>query len=274
MGTGMAACTAALLAWSSTGAWAPTPAHAVPVVGADSLQDSATAMTHNLQITLARGNRNADGTPPTGKVDGVMIELQQLAGIDPNSQGDLAKIHGTSLEAIAQQWEKSRTFRAATDANGTVLFEDLPRGIFLVVSEAPSPQHRNINSFLVAVPFQVSEEEGTAPAGVIVAKPRSTTPSTPPSPPTTPRDTPPTPTTPRTPGTTVKAPPPPTEPSEPGTPGTTVKAPPPPGAPATPLPPGLAMTGVQVIGIVFAGLALIGAGVITVTASARRNKKD
>lgn len=226
-----------------------------------------------LSITLSPGNPEAF-RPATGKIAGVTIKLERLKGINPEKAADMEKVRSTSPEKIAS-WSTDRTVTAVTDGDGNVRFQNLEKGIYLVTSQEPSGaaagEYRKVSPFLVAVPFHSVAMNPNPVEGVIVAKTNETTPPT--TPPGTPPGTPPT-----EPPTT-----PPTTP--PGTPPTTPTPPPGEAPPAEPAPepgpgdegkrgPGnLPMTGVQIIGIVLAAAALMGAGLLMLLISKKRKQE-
>ena len=225
--------------------------------------------TDTLSITLSPGNGDPVN-PATGKVAGVTIKLERLQGIDPENAADKAKVRNTSADKIAD-WPTDRTITAVTNDAGQVRFQGLEKGIYLVTSQAPAGaaagEYREISPFLVAVPFHTVADNPRPVEGVIVAKTNTTVPLT--TPPTEPPTTPPT-TPPGTPPTTPSTPPPGDTP-----PGET---PPPRETPGT----GdekereqgdLAMTGVQIIGLVLAAVALMGAGLLMLLITKKRKQE-
>ena len=224
--------------------------------------------TDTLSITLSPGNGDPV-TPATGKVAGVTITLERLQGIDPENAADKARVRNTSADRIVD-WPTDRTITAVTNEAGQVRFQGLEKGIYLVTSQAPAGaavgEYREISPFLVAVPFHTVADNPRPVEGVIVAKTNNTVPST--TPPTEPPTTPPS-TPPGTPPTT-----------SPSTPGDT-----PPGEPSSPREtPGsgdekereqsdLAMTGVQIIGLVLAAVALMGAGLLMLLITKKRKQE-
>ena len=233
--------------------------------------------TDTLSITLSPGNGDPL-TPAAGKVVGVTIKLERLQGIDPENAADMAKVRNTGADKIAD-WPTDRTITAVTNEAGQVRFQGLEKGIYLVTSQAPAGaaagEYREVSPFLVAVPFHTVAENPRPVEGVIVAKTNETTPPT--TPPGTPPGTPPT-----EPPTT-----PPTTP--PGTPPTTPSTPPPGDTPPGEAPPpgetpgsgdekereqgDLAMTGVQIIGLVLAAVALMGAGLLMLLITKKRKQE-
>lgn len=225
--------------------------------------------TDTLSITLSPGNGDPVN-PATGKVAGVTIKLERLQGIDPENAADKAKVRNTSADKIAD-WPTDRTITAVTNEAGQVRFQGLEKGIYLVTSQAPAGaaagEYREISPFLVAVPFHTVADNPRPVEGVIVAKTNTTVPLT--TPPTEPPTTPPT-TPPGTPPTTPSTPPPGDTP-----PGET---PPPRETPGT----GdekerekgdLAMTGVQIIGLVLAAVALMGVGLLMLLITKKRKQE-
>lgn len=215
--------------------------------------------TDTLSITLSAGNGDPLG-PATGTVVGVTIKLERLQSIDPEKAADRAKVRNTDAAEI-KDWPKDRTIKAVTDNAGQVRFQGLEKGIYLVTSQAPAGasagEYREIEPFLVAVPFHTVAANPRPVEGVIVAKTSTTVPPT--TPPETPPSTPPT------------TPPPSTPPSTP--PGET----PPTGTTPQPNPGGesereqgdLAMTGVQILGFVIAAAVLLFAGAFLLIARRR-----
>ena len=263
-------------------------AQAVPVAGHDGVAGVEQSVgTNVLKIRLTKGNPDDDGQTVAGSVEGVTIHLDRLEGIDPKNPADMKRVESASLEEI-QKWNKDLNLSKVTDANGEVQFSGLADGIYLVTSSAPDSSFREINAFLVAVPFRTVTEDPNPVEGVIVAK--SHTPGKTP-PPTTPPKTPPT-TPPATPPKTPPTTPPGTPPTTPEEGTTTPRTTP----PTTPTKPpktsvgesesgsnqgqssssgasgSLALTGVQVAGLVAAAAALIGAGFIIIAVSRKKDK--
>ncbi|MBC6764821.1 surface anchored protein [Corynebacterium sp. LK22] len=274
------------------GAIGANDANAARIVGrVDAPGVSATSGTDIVRITLSPGNPDDDNSTASGSISGVTIHLHRLKGISPSSQQDREKVENATAAELAE-WPKDLHFSQVTDENGSVRFSDLPEGIYLVTSTAPNDSYREINPFLVSVPFYGADYDSTPVEGVIVAKshkpgetpPPSTPPTTPPkTPPTTPPGTPPT-----TPGTSTPPKTPPTTPGEPGTSTTTSTTSTPPDEPGTSTPSGssgsssssgssggsgsLALTGVQVAGLVAAAAALIGGGFVIIAASKKNSE--
>ena len=264
-------------------------AQAVPVAGRDGVAGVEQSVgTNVLKIRLTKGNPDDDGQTVAGSVEGVTIHLDRLEGIDPKNPADMKRVESARLDEI-QKWNKDLNLSKVTDANGEVQFSGLVDGIYLVTSSAPDGNYREINAFLVAVPFHTVTEDPNPVEGVIVAKshtpgktpPPTTPPKTPPTTPTTPPKTPPTtptdtpPTTPED-GRTTPATTPTTAPTKP--PKTPV------GESASGSSQGqssssgtsgsLALTGVQVAGLVAAAAALIGAGFIIIAVSRKKDKRS
>lgn len=221
--------------------------------------------TDTLSITLSPGNGDPVN-PATGKVAGVTIKLERLQGIDPENAADKAKVRNISADKIAD-WPTDRMIPAVTNEAGQVRFQGLEKGIYLVTSQAPAGaaagEYREISPFLVAVPFHTVADNPRPVEGVIVAKTYNTVPpNTPPTePPTTPRTTPPTtPSTPPPGDTPPGETPPPRE-----TPGSGNEKEREQGA--------LAMTGVQIIGLVLAAVALMGAGLLMLLITKKRKQE-
>lgn len=217
--------------------------------------------TDTLSITLSPGNGDPVN-PATGKVAGVTIKLERLQGIDPENAADKAKVRNTSADEIAD-WPTDRTITAVTNEAGQVRFQGLEKGIYLVTSQAPAGaaagEYREISPFLVAVPFHTVADNPRPVEGVIVAKTNNTVP--PNTPPTPPRTTPPTtPSTPPPGDTPPGETPPPRE-----TPGSGNEKEREQGA--------LAMTGVQIIGLVLATVALMGAGLLMLLITKKRKQE-
>ena len=225
--------------------------------------------TDTLSITLSPGNGDPL-SPATGKVAGVTIKLERLQGIDPENAADKAKIRNAGADKIAN-WPTDRTITAVTNEAGQVRFQGLEKGIYLVTSQAPAGaaagEYREIEPFLVAVPFHTVAEDPRPVEGVIVAKTNNTVPPT--TPPTEPPTTPPS--------------------NPPGTPPTAPSTPPPGDTPPGETPPPretpgsgdekereqgeLAMTGVQIIGLVLAAVALMGAGLLMLLIAKKRKQE-
>lgn len=252
-------------------------AQAVPVAGHDGVPGVEQSVgTNVLKIRLTKGNPDDDGQTVAGSVEGVTIHLDRLEGIDPKNPADMKRVESASLEEI-QKWNKDLNLSKVTDANGEVQFSGLVDGIYLVTSSAPDGNYREINAFLVAVPFHTVTDNPNPVEGVIVAKshtpgktpPPTTPPGTPPmTPPKTPPMTPPDSST--TPATT----PPTTTPTTPGkTPAGGSESGSSQGQSSSSGESGsLALTGAQVAGLVAAAAALIGAGVIIIAVSRKKDK--
>ena len=128
-------------------------AQAVPVAGRDGVTGVEQSVgTNVLKIRLTKGNPDDDGQTVAGSVEGVTIHLDRLEGIDPKNPADMKRVESASLEEI-QKWNKDLNLSKVTDANGEVQFSGLVDGIYLVTSSAPDGNYREINAFLVAVPF-------------------------------------------------------------------------------------------------------------------------
>lgn len=247
-------------------------AEAVQVAGQQSTGAERTSATDTVTIRLTQGNPNDDGQPPSGKIQGVTIHLDRLAGLDPTNADDAARVRNANLDEV-RDWRTDVHAEKVTDANGEVTFDGLAHGFYVVTSSAPDDSYREINSFVVAVPFHTVVDNPNPVPGVIVAKthkPGETptpprTPTTPPSHPNTPQ------TTPNYPPTKPGKPPHQPETTPPSTPGV--------GKTSTPAAPSgnsgsLAMTGAQVIGVVAAALALIATGFVMIAFSRRKNSES
>ncbi|MDO5030782.1 MAG: surface anchored protein [Corynebacterium sp.] len=269
-------------------------AQAARIVGdADSVAAGQTAGTDSLSITLSQGNPDDEHSGVTGSISGVTIHLNRLSGIDPRVPADKARVEKASIAEI-QDWSKNLHYSAVTDDNGTVRFSNLEPGVYLVSSTAPDGNYREINSFLVAVPFYTVTNNPNPVEGVVVAKshkPGTPPPTTPDVPPTTPGVPP---TTPGVPPTVPGVPPVTTTPGKPPTPGIP-GIPGTPGTPTTPTQPGtpgtsgqsgvpgtsgsseskgpLAITGVQALGLAGIAAMLIGGGVAIIVTAQRKNRK-
>lgn len=221
-----------------------------------------------LSITLSTGNSDVL-EPPTGKIADVTIKLERLKGINPENAADRAKVRNASAEEIAS-WPTDRTLTAVTNEAGQVRFQGLEKGVYLVTSQAPAGaaagEYREISPFLVAVPFHTVDSNPRPVEGVIVAK-TTVPPSTPPTdPPSTPPSTPP-----ENPPTTPTPPPGETPPSD--TPGQEPTPEPGSGDESGRGPGSLPMTGVQILGIVLAAAALMGAGLLMLLISKKRKQE-
>lgn len=252
-------------------------ATAAPVAGQTGVPNiEQSAGTDVLTIQLTQGNPDDDGMAPSGAIAGVKIHLNRLAGINPKSPADMARVENATLEQI-QGWPTDTHLWQVTDAEGKTRFEGLADGIYVVTSTAPGEGYREINSFLVAVPFHTVATNSNPVAGVIVAK--THTPGKPPVTPPTPPDVPDVPEVPGVPPTKPGTPPN-APPSVPTTPNNSDN---PPGpeqpdpyekAPSEKTPKGpLAVTGAQVIGLVVAAAALIGAGFVLIAGNRRKQEK-
>lgn len=264
-------------------------AEAVQVAGQQSTGAERTSATDTVTIRLTQGNPNDDGQPPSGKIQGVTIHLDRLAGLDPTNADDAARVRNANLDEV-RDWRTDVHVDLVTNANGEVTFDGLAHGFYVVTSTAPDDSYREINPFVVAVPFHTVVDNPKPVPGVIVAKTHKPgeTPTTPTAP-TTP-NTPST--TSSTPRTTPKFPPvfpplippvPPTKPGEtPHEPGTTPPNNPESGTNTTSDSPNrsqgnggsLAMTGAEVLGVVAAALALIATGFVMIASSRRKNSES
>lgn len=264
-------------------------AEAVQVAGQQSTGAERTSATDTVTIRLTQGNPNDDGQAPSGKIQGVTIHLDRLAGLDPTNADDAARVRNANLDEV-RDWRTDVHVDLVTNANGEVTFDGLAHGFYVVTSTAPDDSYREINPFVVAVPFHTAVDNPKPVPGVIVAKTHKPgeTPTTPTAP-TTP-NTPST--TSSTPRTTPKFPPvfpplippvPPTKPGEtPHEPGTTPPNNPESGTNTTSDSPNrsqgnggsLAMTGAEVLGVVAAALALIATGFVMIASSRRKNSES
>lgn len=221
-----------------------------------------------LSITLSPGNSDVL-EPPTGKIAGVTIKLERLKGINPENAADRAKVRNASAEEIAG-WPTDRTLTAVTNEAGQVRFQGLEKGVYLVTSQAPAGaaagEYREISPFLVAVPFHTVDSNPRPVEGVIVAKTTVPPPTPPIDPPSTPPSTPP-----ANPPTTPTPPPGETPPSDTPEQGSTPE--PVPGDENGRGPGNLPMTGVQILGIVLAAVALMSAGLLMLLISKKRKQE-
>ena len=250
-------------------------AEAVQVAGQQSTGAERTSATDTVTIRLTQGNPNDDGQPPSGKIQGVTIHLDRLAGLDPTNADDAARVRNANLDEV-RDWRTDVHVDLVTNANGEVTFDGLAHGFYVVTSTAPDDSYREINPFVVAVPFHTVVDNPKPVPGVIVAKTHkpgetptpptsSSAPSAPPSRPDTPQ------TPPNYPPTKPRKPPHQPETTPPGTPSA--------GKTSTPVTPSgnggsLAMTGAQVIGVVAAALALIATGFVMIAFSRRKNSES
>ena len=249
-------------------------AEAVQVAGQQSTGAERTSATDTVTIRLTQGNPNDDGQPPSGKIQGVTIHLDRLAGLDPTNADDAARVRNANLDEV-RDWRTDVHVDLVTNANGEVTFDGLAHGFYVVTSTAPDDSYREINPFVVAVPFHTVVDNPKPVPGVIVAKTHkpgetptpptsSSAPSAPPSRPDTPQ------TPPNYPPTKPGKPPHQPETTPPGTPSA--------GKTSTPVTSSgnggsLAMTGAQVIGVVAAALALIATGFVMIAFSRRKNSE-
>lgn len=250
-------------------------AEAVQVAGQQSTGAERTSATDTVTIRLTQGNPNDDGQPPSGKIQGVTIHLDRLAGLDPTNAVDAARVRNANLDEV-RDWRTDVHVDLVTNANGEVTFDGLAHGFYVVTSTAPDDSYREINPFVVAVPFHTVVDNPKPVPGVIVAKTHkpgetptpptsSSAPSAPPSRPDTPQ------TPPNYPPTKPGKPPHQPETTPPGTPSA--------GKTSTPVTSSgnggsLAMTGAQVIGVVAAALALIATGFVMIAFSRRKNSES
>ena len=250
-------------------------AGAVQVAGQQTTSAERTVDSDTVTVRLTQGNPDDDGQAPSGQVQGVTIHLARLAGLDPNNADDAARVQDANLDEV-REWRTDVHVDQITDANGEVTFDGLADGFYVVTSTAPDDSYREINPFVVAVPFHTVADNPNPVPGVIVAKthkPGET--PTPTTSPTTPSAPPSHPDTPQTPPNY-----PPTKPGKPPhQPETTPPRTPDGGKTSTPVTPSgnggsLAMTGAQVIGVVAAALALIATGFVMIAFSRRKNSES
>ena len=250
-------------------------AEAVQVAGQQSTGAERTSATDTVTIRLTQGNPNDDGQPPSGKIQGVTIHLDRLAGLDPTNADDAARVRNANLDEV-RDWRTDVHVEQITDANGEVTFDGLADGFYVATSTAPDDSYREINPFVVVVPFHTVADNPKPVPGVIVAKthkPGET--PTPTTSPTTPSAPPSHPDTPQTPPNY-----PPTKPGKPPhQPETTPPRTPDGGKTSTPVTPSgnggsLAMTGAQVLGVVAAALVLIATGFVMIASSRRKNSES
>ena len=250
-------------------------AEAVQVAGQQSTGAERTSATDTVTIRLTQGNPNDDGQPPSGKIQGVTIHLDRLAGLDPTNADDAARVRNANLDEV-RDWRTDVHVDRVTNANGEVTFDGLAHGFYVVTSTAPDDSYREINPFVVAVPFHTVVDNPKPVPGVIVAKTHkpgetptpptsSSAPSAPPSRPDTPQ------TPPNYPPTKPGKPPHQPETTPPGTPSA--------GKTSTPVTSSgnggsLAMTGAQVLGVVAAAMVLIATGFVMIAFSRRKNSES
>ena len=250
-------------------------AEAVQVAGQQTTGAERTVDTDTVTVRLTQGNPDDDGQAPSGKIQGVTIHLDRLAGLDPTNADDAARVRNANLDEV-RDWRTDVHVEQISNANGEVRFDGLTHGFYVVTSTAPDDSYREINPFVVAVPFHTVVDNPKPVPGVIVAKTHkpgetptpptsSSAPSAPPSRPDTPQ------TPPNYPPTKPGKPPHQPETTPPGTPSA--------GKTSTPVTPSgnggsLAMTGAQVIGVVAAALALIATGFVMIAFSRRKNSES
>lgn len=216
--------------------------------------------TDVLQIQLSQGNPDEDGKEPSGLVSGVNIHLDRLKGISPYDANDKKSLENASLREITE-WDNDLKVSGVTDGDGVVRFDDLAEGIYLVSSTAPGDGYREINSFLVAVPFHTVTENPEPVPGVIVAKSHNPG-DTPPKDPL-PSETPPNdlPQGEKTVDDTSSADNASADTKTSSVTSNRFKAP-------------LANTGAQVIGVLIAGTALVGSGLVLIGANRKKRQKE
>lgn len=250
-------------------------AEAVQVAGQQTTGAEQTVDSDTVTVRLTQGNPDDDGQAPSGKIQGVTIHLARLAGLDPTNADDAARVRNANLDEV-RDWRTDVHVDLVTNANGEVTFDGLANGFYVVTSTAPDDSYREINPFVLAVPFHTVVDNPNPVPGVIVAKTHkpgetptpttsSSTPSAPPSRPDTPQ------TPPNYPPTKPGKPPHQPETTPPGTPSA--------GKTSTPVTSSgnggsLAMTGAQVIGVVAAALALIATGFVMIAFSRRKNSES
>ena len=136
------------------------PAVAAPVVGAASNIGASQTGTNNLWITIVKGT-DSTGAPASGSVAGVTITLDKLTDIDPLVEADMQKIANAQFNDILSSWPTNQHYEQVTNANGAAYFSGLTNGVYVVNSTAPndSGEYRELNPFLVAVPFHAGSYE-------------------------------------------------------------------------------------------------------------------
>lgn len=233
-------------------------AGAVEVAGQQSMRAERTVGTDTVKIRLTQGNPDDDGKTPSGNIQGVTIHLTRIANLDPTNADDAARMYKASLDEV-RDWPTDIHLEQVTNANGEVMFDGLSHGFYVVTSSAPDDSYREINSFVVAVPFHTVTNNPNPVPGVIVAKTHKPgeTPTPPPTPPTTPTNPGKPPSEPET-----------TPPSSPDG-GESSPSSTPSGEDGS-----LAMTGAQVIGVVAAAAFLIIAGFALIAFGRRKSTES
>ncbi|MEJ5918908.1 surface anchored protein [Corynebacterium sp. H78] len=268
---------AAACAFSMLGAPVAT---AAPIVGQpiENVVDANDNSPTNVTITLTQGNpyENGPDGKPNGPADGTIVTIKRLVGIDPYSAEDRLKVNEMTLEE-AMALPTDLAFTAITDENGQVEFKDVPNGVYIVTSTRPADDthyYNEVDPFLLGVPFYQGGQK--MQDGVVVAKHKPCPPCEPGEPcestePTKPTE--------------------PTRPGEPGRPGEPTKKPTRtvtttrstlPDRPGVPVDTGgsgssggsgkLPITGVAVVGLIAAALALLGAGAVSIRYASKKNQ--
>lgn len=247
-------------------------ATAAQVAGHDDLPAVERSVgTDALTIRITKGNPDADGQSVAGIVEGVTIHLHRLRGIDSKNAADMQRVRSAALPDV-RGWDTDLHLTQITGPDGHAEFADLADGIYIVTSTAPDGNYREIDPFLVAVPFHSLSNNPAPVPGVIVAKTHTPGRTPPPSTPgTTPQNTPPI----ENPDDTPSGEPTPS--TEPLTPVVQDGEPPakePPVGKSPRVSTVLAKTGAQVIGVVVVGAILIIAGLSIILRSRFINKES
>ena len=100
---------------------------AVQVAGQQSTGAERTSATDTVTIRLTQGNPNDNGQPPSGKIQGVTIHLDRLAGLDPTNADDAARVRNANLDEV-RDWRTDVHVDLVTNANGEVTFDGLAHG--------------------------------------------------------------------------------------------------------------------------------------------------
>ena len=217
--------------------------------------------TDELIIRLTQGNPDRDGAAPSGEIQGVSIHLHRLAGLAPTNPAHKRLLEEKDLNEV-RGWEKDIRLTQDTDYKGEATFANLAHGFYLVSSTAPNNSYREINDFVVAVPFHTVSENPNPVPGVIVAKthPPATT-SPPPLPPEPPQPS-------------LSKNPDPSQESTPQSQVTDSTTSPDTSSKSKNRKESLAMTGAQVIGLVIVATILIVGGIIIIVISRRKNSES
>ncbi|MFD5868268.1 hypothetical protein ACFWGD_06605 [Corynebacterium sp. NPDC060344] len=197
---------------------------------------------------------------------GYTFSIYRVQGIDVTTEAGREEGRGLSVVEAGKRTDPKADATRTTGEEGTVVFEGLPTGMYLVAGRAPEGERYKGYSpipFTIFLPTGGVDADGDATGWVCdtdlerkLEDPDKPPPSTPGTPPSTP-GTPPTSTPGKPPTTKPGTPPTKTTPGQPPTTKTTPGAPGPSGGGGG----GLPLTGVSVIGALVIAAGMVAAGI-------------